>query len=65
MMFVPNFKILGKAVPEKSLTKISMFITNKIGLRDRKKNRKKKAKINLSSLVFFTVIHLVVLIVYT
>ena len=26
-MFVPNFKILGQAVPEKSLTKISIFIT--------------------------------------
>ena len=26
-MFVPNFKILGKVVPEKSLTKISIFIT--------------------------------------
>ena len=29
------------------------------------KNRKKKAKVNLSTLVLFTVIHLVVLIVYT
>ena len=26
-MFVPNFKILGQVVPEKSLTKISIFIT--------------------------------------
>ena len=26
-MFVPNFKLLGIAVPEKSLTKISIFIT--------------------------------------
>ena len=26
MKFVPNFKILGQVVPEKSLTKISIFI---------------------------------------
>ena len=26
MKFVPNFKILGKVIPEKSLTKISIFI---------------------------------------
>ena len=57
--FVPNFKILGKVVPEKSLTKT-------IAVRDRKtENRKKKAKLNLSILVLFTEIHLVVFIVYT
>ena len=27
LMFVPNFKILGQVVPEKSLTKISISIT--------------------------------------
>ena len=27
LMFVPNFKNLGQVVPEKSLTKISIFIT--------------------------------------
>ena len=27
LMFVPNFKILGQVVPEKSLTKISILIT--------------------------------------
>ena len=27
LMFVPNFKILGQVVPEKYLTKISIFIT--------------------------------------
>ena len=27
LMFVPNFKILAQVVPEKSLTKISIFIT--------------------------------------
>ena len=27
LMFVPNFKVLGQVVPEKSLTKISIFIT--------------------------------------
>ena len=26
MKFVPNFKILGQVIPEKSLTKISIFI---------------------------------------
>ena len=36
-----------------------------IGVRDRKKKQKKKAKIKLSTLILFTVIHLVVLIVYT
>ena len=42
------------------------FIIHYIGVRDRKKeNRKKKAKINLSTLVLFSVIHLVVLIMYT
>ena len=35
-MFVQNFKILGTVVPEKSLTKISIFITLE---------RKKKGKI--------------------
>ena len=43
MRFVPNFKILGQVVNEKSLTKISIFILY-IGVRDRKKkNRKKNA----------------------
>ena len=27
LMFVPNFKILDQVVPDKSLTKISIFIT--------------------------------------
>ena len=27
LVFVPNFKILGQVIPEKSLTKISIFIT--------------------------------------
>ena len=27
LMFIPNFKILGQVVLEKSLTKISMYIT--------------------------------------
>ena len=61
-MFVPNFKILGQVFPEKYLTKISLFIT----LERKKKGKiKKKAKLNLSTLVLFTVMHLVVLIVYT
>ena len=36
-MFVPNFKILGQVVPEKSMTKISIFIT--LGVRDRKREK--------------------------
>ena len=39
-MFVPNFKILGQVVPEKSLTKIS--IIHYIGIRDRKKGKMEK-----------------------
>ena len=35
-MFVPNFKILGQVVPEKSLTKISIYY---IGVRDRNQSR--------------------------
>ena len=38
MRFVPNFKILGQVVNEKSLTKISIFIIY-IGVRDGKKNQ--------------------------
>ena len=38
-MFVPNFKILGQVVPEKSLTKISIYY---IGVRDRKKRKIEK-----------------------
>ena len=42
-MFVPNFKILGQVVPEKSLTK--NFNIHNIGVRDRKKeNRKRRQK---------------------
>ena len=50
-MFVPNFKILGAVVPEKFLTQISLCIT----LSER---WKKKAKFNLSILVFFPTIYL-------
>ena len=37
MKFVPNFKILGQVVPEKSLTKISIFI-----ILEREKEKVKK-----------------------
>ena len=40
-MFVPNFKILGQVVPEKSLTKISIYY---IGVRDREKENRKEGK---------------------
>ena len=62
-MFVPNLKILCQVVPEKPLTKISLFITLECEI-EKRKNRKHFAKINLSTLMLFTVIHLVVLIVY-
>ena len=61
-MFVPNFKILGQVVPEKSLTKISIFITLE---RLKKEKIEKEGKINLSTLVLFSVMHLVVLMLYT
>ena len=41
-MFVPNFKIPGQVVPEKSLTKISIF--KYIGVRDRKRKIEKEGK---------------------
>ena len=37
-MFVPNFKVLGQVVPEKSLTKNSIFKYK--GVRDRKINQR-------------------------
>ena len=40
-MFVPNFKILG-AVPEKSLTQISLCITLEQEMEKRKKTKSKK-----------------------
>ena len=64
MRFVLNFKIVGHVVNEKSLTKISIFIIY-IGVRDRKKKNRKKRKKILSTLGLFSVIHLVVLILYT
>ena len=54
MKFVPNFKILGQEIPEKSLTKISIFIILE----------REIAKTNLSTLVLFSVIQLVFLILY-
>ena len=61
-MFVLNFKILGQVIPEKSLTKISIFITLE---RFKKVKIEKEGKINLSTLVLFSVMHLVVLMLYT
>ena len=40
-MFVPNFKILGQVVPEKSLTKMSIFITLELEI-EKGKNRKRR-----------------------
>ena len=60
LVFVPNFKTLGQVVPEKSLTKISIFIAL-----EREIEKEKNAKINLSTFVLFSVIHLVIFIMYT
>ena len=62
LMFVSNFKILGQVVPEKSLTKISIFITK---VRDRKKENRKKGKNKSQHLGFDVNNRFVVLIVYT
>ena len=43
-MFVPNFKILGQVVPEKSLTKISIFITLEIEIEAGKIEKEGKSK---------------------
>ena len=61
-MFVPNFKILGQ-IYEKSMTKIAIFIPWSERLK--KEKIEKEGKINLSTLVLFSVLHLVVLIMYT
>ena len=58
--FVPNFKILGTVVPEKSLTQISLCIT----LEGEMEKWKKMVKINLSVLVFCPTIYLATLKVY-
>ena len=52
-LFVPTFKILGAVVPEKSLTKVCLCITLE---RWEKGNMEKKAKLNVSMLVFFPTI---------
>ena len=46
LMFVPNFKILGQVVLEKSLTKISICITLE---RWEKEKIEKEDKLNLST----------------
>ena len=43
MKFVPNFKILGQVIPEKSLTKISIFIILEREI-EKVKNRKRMQK---------------------
>ena len=61
-MFVPNFKLLKQFL----IIFDENFHIHCIGLRDRKKEKieKEGKKINLCTLVLFTVIHLVVPIVY-
>ena len=63
-MVVPNFKILGQVVPEKSLTKISIY-SLPWSERLKKEKLEKEGKINLSTLVLFSVLHLVVLMLFT
>ena len=62
-MFVPNFKILGQVVPEKSLTKFPYSLPWSERLK--KGKIEKEGKINLSTLVLFSVMHVVVLMLYT
>ena len=62
-MFVPNFKILGQVVTEKSLTKLPYSLPWSERLK--KEKIEKEGKINLSTLVLFSVMHLVVLMLYT
>ena len=62
-MFVPNFRILGQVVPEKSLTKFLYSLPWSERLK-KEKNRK-EGKTNLSTLVLFSVMQLVVLMLYT
>ena len=63
-MFVPNFKILCQVDPEKSLTKIFIY-TLPWSERLKKEKIEKEGKINLSTLVLFSVMHLVVYMLYT
>ena len=58
------FKLLGRVVPEKSLTKISIVIPLEWGT-EKEKTIEKEGKINLGTLFFFSLIQLVVLNVYT
>ena len=48
-MFVPNVKILGAEVPEKSLTNFPLHYT---GVRDGKKERSQKKSKEISALCF-------------
>ena len=52
MRFVPNFKILGQVVNEKSLTKISIFIIYIGEIEKKKKNRKMQNKSQPLGFVF-------------
>ena len=51
-MFVPNFKILGQVVPEKSSTDISIFITLSERLKKSKKGKEGKSKSQHLGFVF-------------
>ena len=60
-MFAPDFKILGEAIAEKSLTQISLCIT----LEWEMEKWKKEGKINFIIVVFFNTIYFNHLCVYT
>ena len=51
-MFVPNFKILGEVVPEKSLMKISIFISSEREIEKRKIEKEGKNKSQHLGFVF-------------
>ena len=46
--FVPNFKIIGAVVPEKSLTQISLRIILEFGVRDGKNGKRRQNLISAS-----------------
>ena len=56
-MFVPNFKILGQVVPEKYLTKISIFITLELENWKERKTDKKGTDKQYDSLLHDTTYH--------
>ena len=64
LMFVPNFKILGQVIPEKTLTE--NFPLHCIGVKEGKNKKwKKKAKIKIRILIFLYTIYFATLKLHT